>query len=609
MRNVLKRWRIYLVVVLILSVLLTIGVGGADVLRKNPSAELPQASAYHLSPIPYQSIDILEDPKGQLDIIQVSSPAFSGKFSSTPAPYLNLVRSKSTWWIRLKPPANGLYLTLFNPTVQHLTIFIPRLDKPGSFDRDNQGWGDRPSFQYNTFIYPALQVNTTQEVYVKTSSIYLQNFTIRWFDQSSYYWLKTWTLTIISLLLGFLIALMLNHFIQVMESRDKTQLLYTLRILASLFHFMAFYGVFRLIPHPISNLLVQHLSSAAIFTSVIGTVFATAYLSDTKAEKSMVYIRDITLIVGLLLALYELIFGIDRLHVILTNNLMNLALLVTVIFLFLAIQAKPLLYHYYWGNIIAAIGFILLNILRQNGTLPNNETTLFLLLLTLVLETLIFSAGTARKVASLRNRAEASELSFLRAQIQPHFFYNTITVIAGIAAENGMKARSLLLDLSEYLHQTFNFKSLEHSITLESEIGSIEAYRRICEARYNHPIDLFFDIPANLNMKIPAFVLQPLVENAIRHGVRNIKGSGQVIIQISDLGKKIRFVVEDNGSGMTQKEIDLLLNAKSSIDQNGRTGIYNARERLRHYFKSELQIENREPSGLKCWFEISKKLL
>lgn len=138
-----------------------------------------------------------------------------------------------------------------------------------------------------------------------------------------------------------------------------------------------------------------------------------------------------------------------------------------------------------------------------------------------------------------------SELKLIQAQINPHFLFNALNTISAIIRTDPGQARELLLHLSNFFRK--NLKRASDMATLREEIEHVDAYLRIQKARFGDNLKVEMDIdPALLDMPLPTFTLQPLVENAINHGVSNILGVGRITITAHAAGDDIALVVEDN---------------------------------------------------------------
>jgi two-component system sensor histidine kinase LytS len=190
---------------------------------------------------------------------------------------------------------------------------------------------------------------------------------------------------------------------------------------------------------------------------------------------------------------------------------------------------------------------------------------------------------------------EQAELKALRAQIKPHFLFNSLNAIMSITRTNPEEARRLLQELSIFLRTSF--KNSDPFIPIEEEIRYIEAYLNIEKARFPDKLFIEYDIDHNINMMIPPLIFQPLVENAVKHGIRNKSGKGLVKISINKYEKLIKFKVEDDGIGMENIEI-----MNNSVDRG--VGLINVISRLKSIYNEELKITTNKNVGTTITFEI-----
>jgi two-component system, LytTR family, sensor kinase len=195
-----------------------------------------------------------------------------------------------------------------------------------------------------------------------------------------------------------------------------------------------------------------------------------------------------------------------------------------------------------------------------------------------------------------------AELKSLQAQIKPHFLFNSLSVIASLSTRDPQKSRSLIVSLSEYLRTCFEFGNVDDLIPLTKEIELVNAYIEIEQARFGNRLDfklVFDDIP---EVQIPRLVIQPLVENAIRHGILKNAAGGKVRLKIWEEGANVLFEISDDGSGMTE---DVLKKIKDG--QMPGVGIKNIDLRLRKYYGTGLEISSSPGEGTTVKFRITRK--
>jgi sensor histidine kinase YesM len=163
-------------------------------------------------------------------------------------------------------------------------------------------------------------------------------------------------------------------------------------------------------------------------------------------------------------------------------------------------------------------------------------------------------------------RARASELKFLQAQIKPHFLYNALNTFISISLYDMDKARTLLTEFSSYLRRSFDFRDLSQLVTLKNEVELARAYLEIEKARFEERIEAVFDLPDDLDANVPILVLQPIVENAVVHGILPKNEGGRIEICIREEDSALYFRVKDNGVGMNpeKKIISSNVNSKAA---------------------------------------------
>jgi sensor histidine kinase YesM len=207
-----------------------------------------------------------------------------------------------------------------------------------------------------------------------------------------------------------------------------------------------------------------------------------------------------------------------------------------------------------------------------------------------------------RKNQQLQSDAKDAEIAFLRSQIKPHFLYNALNSIAALCIDEPHKAEELTLDLSQYLRSSFDFKQLDSLTTIENELELVTAYINIEKARFGARLYVEYDVDANLDIRIPPLILQPLVENAIRHGLMSNLRGGTVKISVKkEADAVVSFAVEDNGCGMSEKKREEIL--KPDVNKKG-IGLWNISQRIKLLYGKSIRIESAEGVGTKVFFDI-----
>ena len=195
-------------------------------------------------------------------------------------------------------------------------------------------------------------------------------------------------------------------------------------------------------------------------------------------------------------------------------------------------------------------------------------------------------------VADQERRLAQAELRALRAQISPHFIYNALAAVAGEIHSRPEDARELLIDFAQFTR--YLFRDGRSYVTLGEEIEHLERYLRLEQARFPD-LDVTVDVPADARgAVVPAMSIQPLVENAVRHGVERRAGSGQVEIVGRLVGGDVELCVRDDGAGIEPERVPAVL-----AGAGGGIGVSNVDARLRASFgeRYALRIESRVGVG------------
>lgn len=204
---------------------------------------------------------------------------------------------------------------------------------------------------------------------------------------------------------------------------------------------------------------------------------------------------------------------------------------------------------------------------------------------------------------SRANLAEA-EVRALRAQISPHFIYNSLNVIASFVRTDPQRARELLLEFAEFTR--YSFRRYGDFTTLAEELRSIDRYLLLERARFGDRLGVTLRVaPEVLPVAVPFLCLQPIVENAVRHGLEGRGDRGQVTILAEDKGAECVISVEDDGVGM---DPELLRRALAGEPGRDSIGLGNVDERLRTVFGDEygLVVETAPGAGTKVSIRVPK---
>jgi len=203
---------------------------------------------------------------------------------------------------------------------------------------------------------------------------------------------------------------------------------------------------------------------------------------------------------------------------------------------------------------------------------------------------------------SSRSRLAQAELRALRAQISPHFIYNALGAIASFVRTDPDRARELILEFAEFTR--YSFRSHGEFTTLAEELRSIDRYLTLERARFGERLRVKLQVaPEVLPVVLPFLCVQPLVENAVRHGLSRKPGVGMVSILARDAGAECHIIVEDDGVGM---EPSVFTDTSEKDGQH--VGLSNVDDRLRAVFGDEfgLVVETAPGEGTKVSMRVPK---
>ncbi len=208
------------------------------------------------------------------------------------------------------------------------------------------------------------------------------------------------------------------------------------------------------------------------------------------------------------------------------------------------------------------------------------------------------------ELGASRTRLMEAELRALRAQISPHFIYNSLTAIASFVRTDPERARELLLEFADFTR--YSFRRHGDFTTLAEELRSIERYLLLERARFGDRLVVSLQIaPEVLPVALPFLCLQPIVENAVRHGLESRPGRGSIAIVAENVGTEAHISIEDDGVGIEPEQVRRALSGEGG---GSSMGLANVDARLRQVYGDEygLVIETAVGAGTKVSVRLPK---
>lgn len=210
-----------------------------------------------------------------------------------------------------------------------------------------------------------------------------------------------------------------------------------------------------------------------------------------------------------------------------------------------------------------------------------------------------------------QNNLRMTETKLLQAQINPHFLYNTLDTIVWLAEEKQTEdVVSMVTWLSDFFRTTLS-KGKDY-ITVQEERSHIESYLKIQQFRYQDILEYEIDIDESIgSYLVPKLTLQPVVENALYHGIKMKRGKGKIMIRGFQKGESLIFQVTDNGKGMDSQTLEKLRRRieGNSLDKNGGYGLANVNQRIQYYYGNGYGVfmDSRENIGTEVTITIAAK--
>lgn len=211
-------------------------------------------------------------------------------------------------------------------------------------------------------------------------------------------------------------------------------------------------------------------------------------------------------------------------------------------------------------------------------------------------------ANTLVQLKKSKNLLLEKETAFLQAQIRPHFLFNALNTISSFCYTNPDKAGELLAELGVFLRNSFDFNSTFSFIPIEKEIRIVKAYAAIEKARFGGKLEIEYNIDATvLKYSILPLIIQPIVENSIRHGLMKRDRGGKVTLNLTFYEGRINIQVIDNGIGIPA---GLLEDLKNSNAESKGVGLTNISRRLLNFYNAALDISSAANHGTAVSFSI-----
>lgn len=202
-----------------------------------------------------------------------------------------------------------------------------------------------------------------------------------------------------------------------------------------------------------------------------------------------------------------------------------------------------------------------------------------------------------QQAAELRELSNRQQIANLKAQLNPHFLFNTLNSINAMVSKDVDQTRSMIARLSEMLR--YSLQSFEKErVSLSDELSFVQKYLELEKHRLGDRLYYSINIDEELkNVEIPPMIIQPIVENAVKHGITPAENGGAVDIAVIRNGENMIVSVKDTGSGISDP---------AELESSNGIGIRNTNEHLKKRYgnNSKLQFDSTDSNGTRVWFAI-----
>lgn len=194
------------------------------------------------------------------------------------------------------------------------------------------------------------------------------------------------------------------------------------------------------------------------------------------------------------------------------------------------------------------------------------------------------------------------ESAWLQAQIKPHFLFNTLNSIMALSEIDTKRMQKLIDEFSNVLRGKFDFKNVDELVRIEQELSLVRSYLYIQKERFGDRVNITWEIDEDLALLIPALTIQPLVENALEHGIlKRLKG-GNITIRMKGYETYVKISVEDDGIGIEEQVLQNILE-KNPASESG-VGLLNTNLRLQRLYGEGLQVKSTPGIGTTVTFIV-----
>lgn len=248
----------------------------------------------------------------------------------------------------------------------------------------------------------------------------------------------------------------------------------------------------------------------------------------------------------------------------------------------------------FWVYITLPVAAIIIQLFVYGAALFNLAITISIMFMFFMSQ-----AEKGKKMVEQERELNEMQLKIVLSQIQPHFLYNSLTVIYYLCGKDAKEAQKAIKEFSKYLRGNLDSLKKNAPIPFEEELLHVESYLKLEKLHFREKLEIVYDIQVK-DFMLPALSLQPLVENAVKHGIGKNADGGTVTISTRETEKEYLLSVRDDGVGYICDEI--------KDDGRSHVGISNVQQRLKSLSAGRLEIQSEPGVGTTATIYIPKEV-
>lgn len=556
-----------------------------------------------------------EDPSGQLTVYDADAAWAQGGFTRNESQSFTFGRSRSSFWIRIPTEKTEFlkdYIALCCLNIQNVQLYIPAKN---GYDVHYSGWGNSLIRDDESMTYPVFRLDSEtigeKPIYMRIQSCYAQNYTMGFYSQKELNQARIAEFCVNSFFFGMLIAIVFTNLIVYLRLKNKTSLAFSICVLLLTIHQSISYGMYNVLI-PTHSYVIMGLSIEIGLLFIISIIVFFIIFSDVKNYHKGYY-KWLLLFIGACIIDYPICF-MDKVA---ANFYAHcLTIIVPVFILYISFRMHRAgykdqrLFMIGWGLTILlyVMAMLVCEGMIQKGVSTFHMPTELIIMLAV---SLVFTVAITERVRRMHldgqrmrqqyqaasERIKWTETALLQTRIKPHFLYNTLTAIEQLCETDSQKAQEAIGDFAAFLRSNIDFSTETRLIRIEREISNVKHYLSLEQMRFEERLKVEYDIQAG-GFLVPPLVVQPMVENAVRHGVTKRPEGGSIKISIMDTPTDYVIKVTDDGVGFDPDS--------ETWDEGYHIGIDNARERLHRQCGGIFCIESKIGVGTVVTMSIPK---